>query len=173
MPRCDPGKKKRVFFFFCFSPIFIYPKMHLLITIYIFIYMPIICGSEPVMWGIFFLGRGATCHWTLFLLVFFVHFLIQLHSLSLPHLFLLCLSFIMLFLYAFTLMNRQQEHNSIGTAGHQTTHLLGYRHSETVLLRFLFNPILCWNLLCHHRTLPPLKFWTSRTQSMSRSASTA
>ena len=47
--------------------------------------------------------------------------------------------------------------HSIGTTGHQTTCLLGYRHSETVLLWFLLTWILCWNLLCRHRMLPPLK----------------
>ena len=56
----------------------------------------------------------------------------------------------------FTLMNRRQEHDSIGTTSHQTTRLLDYQHPEIVLLWFLLNLILCWNLLCH-RTLPPLK----------------
>ena len=57
----------------------------------------------------------------------------------------------------YTLTNKRQEHNSIGTTGHQTIHLLGYRHSETVLLWFLLTRILRRNLLCRHRTLPPLK----------------
>ena len=61
------------------------------------------------------------------------------------------------FLYAFMLTDRQQEHNLIGTTGHQTTHLLDCRHSKAVLSRFLLNPILRWNLLCHHQTLPPFK----------------
>ena len=71
----------------------------------------------------------------------------------LPHVYL---SYIYPFM-SFTLTNRQQEHNSIGTTGHRTTRLLGYRHSETVLLWFPFTRILHWNLLCCHRTLPPLK----------------
>ena len=54
-------------------------------------------------------------------------------------------------------MNGQQEHNSIGSTGHQTTRLLGYRHPETVLLWFLLTWILRWNLLHCHRMLPPLK----------------
>ena len=37
----------------------------------------------------------------------------------------------------FTLTNKQQGYDSIGMTGHQTTHLLGYRHPETVLLWFL------------------------------------
>ena len=49
-----------------------------------------------------------------------------------------------------TLTNGQQKHNSIGTTGHRTTHLLGYQHSETVLLWFLLTRILHWNLLCCH-----------------------
>ena len=57
----------------------------------------------------------------------------------------------------FTLTKQRQELDSIGTTGHQTTLLLGYQHSETVLLWLLLNQILCWNLLCHHRMLPPLK----------------
>ena len=65
--------------------------------------------------------------------------------------------FIMFFFYTFTLMNRQQEHHLIDTTGHWTTRLLGYRHPKTVLLRFLLTWILRWNLLRHHRTLPPLK----------------
>ena len=57
----------------------------------------------------------------------------------------------------FMLTNRQQEHDSIGTTGHRTTRLLGYRHPETVLLWFLLHQILCWNLLHHNRMLLPLK----------------
>ena len=41
--------------------------------------------------------------------------------------------------------------------GHQTTHLLGYRHSKTVLLWSLLTQILCWNLSCPYWMLPPLK----------------
>ena len=61
------------------------------------------------------------------------------------------------FSYAFTFTNRRQECDSIGTTGHRTTHLLSYQHPETVLLWFLLTQILHWNLLCCHRTLPPLK----------------
>ena len=53
-------------------------------------------------------------------------------------------------LMLFTLTNRRQEHNLIGTTGHRTTHLLGCQHSETVLLWFLLTWILRWNLLCRH-----------------------
>ena len=60
-------------------------------------------------------------------------------------------------LMPFKLTNRRQEHNSIGTTGHRTTRLLGYQHSETVLLCFLLTRILRWNLLGCHQTLPPLK----------------
>ena len=60
-------------------------------------------------------------------------------------------------LMSFTLTNRRQEHNLIGTTGHWTTCLLGYRHSKTVLLWFLFTQILHWNLLHCHQMLPPLK----------------
>ena len=67
----------------------------------------------------------------------------------------LCL--FLLYLYAFTLTNKRQEHNLIGPTGYQTTRLLGYRHSETVLLWFPFTRILHRNLFCCHRTLPPLK----------------
>ena len=62
-----------------------------------------------------------------------------------------------IFLCHITLTNRQQEHNSIGTTSNQTTHLLGYQHSKTVLLWFLLDPVLCWSLLRHYQMLPPLK----------------
>ena len=104
---------------------------------------------------------GSFCYRTLFfLLVIFVHFRPNFTSHSLPHLSpsnlsLLCSS--PYAPYALTLMNKRQECNLIGTTGHWTTCLLGYRHSETVLLWFPFTWILCWNLLCHHRMLSPLK----------------
>ena len=96
------------------------------------------------------------CHWTLFLLVFFVHFRPNFTSHSLPIFLPYVYPCYVLSFYALMLTNKQQEHNSIGTTGHRTTHLLGYRHSETVLLWFLTR-ILRWNLLCRHQTLPPLK----------------
>ena len=79
-------------------------------------------------------------------------------SLHIPYsLFSLMLTLVMFFLfYAFTLTNGRQERNLIGTTRHRTIRLLGYQHSETVLLWFLTR-ILRWNLLCRHRTLPPLK----------------
>ena len=88
---------------------------------------------------------------------YFCPFLTQLHFTFLtPHLSPLCLPLLCLCPYASTLTNKRQGHNSIGTTGHQTTLLLGYRHSETVLLWFLTR-ILRGNLFCRHRTLPPLK----------------
>ena len=47
--------------------------------------------------------------------------------------------------------------HSTGITSHRTTRLLDYRHPETVLLWLLLYWILCWNLLCCHQTLPPLK----------------
>ena len=80
----------------------------------------------------------------------FCPFLTQLHFTLLTPPFSLMLTLLCLSLYAFTLMNKRQEHDSIGTMGHRTSHLLGYRHPETVLLWFLLTRILRWNLLCHH-----------------------
>ena len=74
----------------------------------------------------------------------------QLHfTLLTPHLF----PFMLIFLYhfmPFTLMNKRQEHDLIGTTGHRTTQLLGYRHSKTVLLWSLLTWILHGNFLCCH-----------------------
>ena len=92
--------------------------------------------------------RRGLCHRTLFLLVFFGPFF---DPTSLP------------FLtppfspYDFHAYDQTTRTHSIGITGHQTTRLLGYQHSKTVLLWFLLNPILCWSFLCHHRMLPPLK----------------
>ena len=71
----------------------------------------------------------ASCHRTLFLLVFFVHFRPNFTSHSLPHTFPLMTiptMFLPLCYMSFTLTNKQQEHNSIGTTRHRTTRLLGY-----------------------------------------------
>ena len=111
----------------------------------------LVCCIHPLQKVL--IQRPAQCHWTLFLLVFFCPFSTQLHSTFLTHI----SPHAYLWFMPLTLTNRRQEHITIGTTSHQTTCLLGYRHPETVLLWFLFNPILCLNLLCHHRTLPPLK----------------
>ena len=113
------------------------------------------------------------CHWMLFLLIFFCFLSISdPTSHSLPHLSPLCLSLLCLSPYVFTLMNRRQEHNSIGTTSHQTTHLLGYQHSETSCCGSS-SPESCAGTSSaatersHHS-----KFRTSQTWSTSRSAST-
>ena len=59
--------------------------------------------------------------------------------------------------YAFHAHEQMTRTHLIGTTSHWTTCLLGYQHPKTVLLWFLFNPILCWSLLHCHQTLPPLK----------------
>ena len=99
----------------------------------------------------------ASCHRTLFSLVFFVHFRSNFTSHSLPHLSPSCLLQLCLSPYAFHAHEQTTRTHSIGTTGHRTTRLQGYQHSETVLLRLLLHRILRWNLLCRHRTLPPLK----------------
>ena len=73
------------------------------------------------------LSSPLLCHRTLFLVIFFfVHFQPNFISHSLPYLFPLCLPLSCSSLYAFTLTNRQQEHDLTGITGHQTTRLLGY-----------------------------------------------
>ena len=115
-------------------------------------------SRHQTLYTYMFRAGSAHCHQTLFLLTFFfVHFRPNFTSHSLPHLSPLCLSLLCYSPYAFMLTKEQQEHDSIGITGHRTTCLLGYRHPETVLLWFLLTRILCWNLLCRHRTLPPLK----------------
>ena len=82
----------------------------------------------------------------------------QLRITFLTHLFFLMFTFAMFsLLMSFMLTNRWQEHDLTGITGHQTTRLLDYWHPETVLLWFLLNSILRWNLFYHHRMLPPLK----------------
>ena len=94
-------------------------------------------------------------------LFIFRPFLTQLHFTFLtPHLSPLCLfqlcSFSSMKIMPSRSRTNNKEHNLIGTTRHRTTRLLGHRHSETILLS-LFTWILCGNLYCRHRTLPPLK----------------
>ena len=92
-----------------------------------------------------------------FHLYFSVHFRPNFTPHSLPHLSPYAYLDYVRPLMSFKLTNKRQEHDSIGTTRHRTTHLLGYRHSETVLLWSLLTRILRWNLFCRHQMLPPLK----------------
>ena len=71
-----------------------------------------------------------------------------------------CLPLLCLFLFLFLCFHAHEQTTRTPFNwynGHRTTCLLGYRHSETVLLWFPLTRILRGNLFCRHRTLPPLK----------------
>ena len=71
--------------------------------------------------------------------------------------FFFMLIFVTFSLYAFHTHEQTTRTRFDWYYNNRTIRLLGYRHPETVLLWFLLDLILHWNLFRCHRMLPPLK----------------
>ena len=93
--------------------------------------------------------RGLMSSDTIFTHIFHP-FSIQLHFTFLNPPFSLMFILVMFFLSMPSRSRTDDKRTFDRITGHQTTRLLGYRHSETVLLWFPFTWILRWNLLCCH-----------------------
>ena len=114
-----------------------------------------------------------TCHQTIFLLVFFCPFLIQLHFTFLDPPFSFMFIFIIFPPYAFTLTNRRQEHDLIvqlvtKQLVYWTTNILKQSCCGSPSPGSCTGTSSATTEHSHHS-----KFQTSRIQSTSRSASTA